>query len=92
MRRNVDEATNDYRTIYPGDRVMACLSGGKDSFGMLEMPLGLQWQAPINFALVALNLGQKQPDFPGDILPRQQQQRVQHHIIEKDTYILLKLK
>ena len=77
----------DYRMIDPGDRVMVCLSGEKDSYGMLDILMGLQRQAPANFELVVVNLDQKQPGFPKDVLPRYLRQLGgELHIIEKNTY------
>ena len=87
LRRNVGKAIADYSMIDPGDRVLACLSGGKDSYGMLDILMGLQRQAPVNFELVAVNLDQKQPGFTEDVLPCYLRQLgVDHHIVEKDTF------
>jgi len=87
LRKNVGNAIIDYNMIEDNDVVMACISGGKDSFAMLDILLKLQKSAPINFSVIAVNLDQKQPDFPEHILPEYfQHLAIPYYIVDKDTY------
>jgi tRNA 2-thiocytidine biosynthesis protein TtcA len=91
LRRLVGQAIADYAMIGAGDRVMACLSGGKDSYAMLDVLLSLQKRSPQPFTVVAVNLDQKQPGFPAHVLPRYLESRgVEFRIVEQDTYSVVK--
>ncbi|MCG8534062.1 MAG: tRNA 2-thiocytidine(32) synthetase TtcA, partial [Pseudomonadales bacterium] len=93
LRREVGKAIVDYNMIEEGDRVMVCLSGGKDSYTMLDILMNLQKSAPILFELVAVNMDQKQPGFPEHVLPEYLDQLgIEYYIVNRDTYSVVKQK
>ena len=93
LERNVGKAIADYNMIENGDTVLVCISGGKDSYAMLSILMALRERAPVDFRLIAMNLDQKQPGFPADVLPAYLAGLgVEHLIVEQDTYSIVKEK
>lgn len=93
LESRTGKAIGDYNMIEDGDTVLVCVSGGKDSYTLLHVLLELQKRAPIHFRVIAMNLDQKQPGFPADVLPAYFASiGVEHRIVEADTYSIVKYK
>lgn len=91
LRRNLGQAIDEYQMIKDGDHIMVCMSGGKDSYALLDLLLMLRESAPIDYRITAVNLDQKQPGFPEDVLPQYLREKgVDFRIVERDTYAVVK--
>lgn len=91
LRRQVGKAIADFNLVEPGDRVMVCVSGGKDSHAMLELLIALRESAPVSFEIVAVTLDQKQPGYPEDVLPKYLETlNIPFYILERDTYSVVR--
>ena len=87
LHRHMTAAVRDFQLVEPGDRIMACISGGKDSFTMLHLLRLMQRKAPFDFDIIAVNLDQKQPNFPANVLPEYfEREGISYRILEQDTY------